>query len=81
MPLMTVLMMLQAATPVPVPAVVAVSEKKVCRRMDMTGSIIPFRRVCQTRAEWLKFDQASNEAWETARNSKNRSWSQSAPTN
>jgi predicted secreted protein len=31
-------------------------DKKVCRRIDVTGSIVGTRAVCHTKAEWAKID-------------------------
>jgi hypothetical protein len=31
-------------------------EKKICRRVEETGSIVPLRRVCHTKNEWAAID-------------------------
>lgn len=49
---------LQAAT-APAPD----AEKKVCRRVVSTGSIMP-RTKCRTKAEWAALDAAANQAAE-----------------
>ena len=72
-----IVMMLQTAAapaPVTVPAKAA-AEKKYCRPMVLTGSIMPGRRMCLTRAEWAKFDGSTEAAWERARYTGNRSYS------
>ncbi|MEI9926389.1 MAG: hypothetical protein WDN44_00010 [Sphingomonas sp.] len=47
----------------PAPAATPVPEKKVCRRYDVTGSILPAKRVCRTKQEWQAID--SNNAGTT----------------
>jgi hypothetical protein len=47
-----------AADPPPAPAK---HEKKVCRREDVVGSIIP-DHVCRTKAEWDQIDAQNAEA-------------------
>lgn len=37
-------------------------EKKICRRVDQTGSIIGGRRVCHTKVEWTQIDDANGRA-------------------
>ena len=34
-------------------------EKKVCRRLDQTGSILGGRPTCHTKAEWAQIDSAN----------------------
>lgn len=46
------------------------SEKKICRRMQVTGSILAGKRVCHTRAEWTEIDRANQDALEQARRSR-----------
>lgn len=41
------------ATPKPV------KEKKVCRRLDQTGSILGSRPTCHTKSEWAAIDAAN----------------------
>lgn len=53
----------QTATP---PATAATAEKpakekKLCRREEMTGSIMP-TRVCHTKDEWVQIDAANQKA-------------------
>ena len=43
-----------AAAPTP-----AKAEKKSCRSSGTTGSIMPGKRVCHTRAEWDQIDGAN----------------------
>lgn len=31
-------------------------EKKICRRVDVTGSYLGSKRVCRTKAEWQRLD-------------------------
>lgn len=52
----------QQAVPTPSPsAAPAQADKKVCRRLATTGSIMPGQRVCHTRSEWQAID-ATNAA-------------------
>ena len=37
-------------------------EKKVCRRIEVTGSIIGSKAVCHTKAEWTAIDEANSKA-------------------
>lgn len=37
-------------------------EKKVCRRIEVTGSIIGSKAVCHTKAEWTAIDEANAKA-------------------
>ena len=60
MPFAFVLLAAQAATPAPAAQPTpAPAERKICRSESVTGSIMPARRVCHTRAEWAAFDAAS----------------------
>ena len=43
------------------------SEKKICRSVEVTGSIMP-KRTCHTKAEWAQIDTANARAVENARN-------------
>ena len=52
-------------------------EKKICRDVMVTGSIMPGRRICRTAKEWQATDQANGDAFEAARYSRNRSWTKS----
>jgi hypothetical protein len=36
---------------------VAAKDKKVCRRQEVTGSIIGTKAVCHTRSEWQQIDE------------------------
>lgn len=44
----------------------AAVEKKICRSMVFTGSIMP-KRTCMTRAQWAKMQASTDAAWESAR--------------
>ena len=58
-----------AATPAaaaPATTAAAAPEKKICRSMVMTGSIMG-KRSCRTNAEWAKLQRSTDDAWETAR--------------
>lgn len=49
----------EAPAPTPAPA----PEKKICRMVEQTGSILLRKRYCLTRAEWDKFsDYTQNRA-------------------
>lgn len=34
-----------------------VKEKKICRRQEVTGSILGLRAVCHTKSEWQRIDR------------------------
>jgi hypothetical protein len=54
----------QAATPATAPAAAAekpAKEKKMCRREEETGSIMP-TRICHTKEEWVQIDDANQKA-------------------
>lgn len=38
------------------------TEKKICRRIETTGSILGGKRQCHTKAEWKSIDDANNDA-------------------
>jgi hypothetical protein len=54
----------QTTTPTPAapaaPTVAHVKEKKICRRQEVTGSIMP-ERVCHTSDEWAAIDEANRQ--------------------
>lgn len=56
---MLLMLALLAADPTPAPTPIAavppVKEKKLCRREEVTGSIMP-RSTCRTKAEWAAID-------------------------
>jgi hypothetical protein len=44
-------------------------DKKMCRKIETTGSIMPAKRVCRTKSEWAQIDQANgNNAERTMTN-------------
>lgn len=43
-------------------AVAPKPEKKICRRVEVTGSIIGSKAVCHTKAEWSAIDEANAKA-------------------
>jgi hypothetical protein len=44
-------------------------DKKICRRIETTGSIMPGKRVCRTKSEWAQIDRANgNNAERTMTN-------------
>jgi hypothetical protein len=47
-----------------------VEEKKVCRRIERTGSIMPAKSVCRKRSEWAQADAENRDAAEVARQSR-----------
>lgn len=49
-----------AATPMPA------AEKKTCRRETPTGSFMPGKPVCHTKAEWKEIDGSNSEAAQNA---------------
>jgi len=44
-----------------VPAAAPEKEKKICRREQVTGSIMQ-QRICHTREEWAAIDEANRQA-------------------
>ena len=63
--------LVQSAEAAPPPAAPAKPEKKVCRSMVMSGSIMP-KRACMSREEWAKLHASTSGAWEQARDK--RAW-------
>jgi hypothetical protein len=56
----------QAAAPVeaaPAPAPKAAKTKVVCKRFEDTGSLVRKRKVCHTRTEWSRLQQATQDEW------------------
>jgi hypothetical protein len=51
-------------------------EKKVCRRLDQTGSILGGRPTCHTKGEWAQIDDANarnaGKALDAGRDVRNR---------
>lgn len=43
------------------------SEKKICRRVQETGSIMGGRSICHSKSEWSAIDTANNDAAATSR--------------
>ena len=39
----------------------AAPEKKICRTIERTGSIMGGTRTCHTKAQWAAIDQANND--------------------
>lgn len=39
-------------------------EKKICRRLEVTGSILGSKPTCHTKAEWVAIDDANAKAAE-----------------
>lgn len=39
-------------------------DEVVCRRVEVTGSLVKRQRVCHTRATWQKMADAHREHWE-----------------
>lgn len=44
-------------------------EKKLCRKVAVTGTILGGKKVCRTRADWAAVDQANGENATRARDS------------
>ena len=56
-----VAMMLQtSAAPVSAIPASASNEQPVCRRIEVTGSLVRKERVCKTKAEWRTVDENGN---------------------
>ena len=47
-----------AAKPAPAPAK---ADRKVCRTVDTTGTIMGGTKTCHTKAEWAAIDQANGD--------------------
>ena len=43
------------------------SDKKICKRFRVTGSLAQTRKVCKTRMEWLRAQDESRDAGEGMR--------------
>ena len=39
----------------------AAEEKKICRKTEVTGSRLGSKKVCKTKAEWQRVDDAAQE--------------------
>jgi len=50
----------QATTPAPAAPAAAPQEKKICRREQVTGSIMQ-PRICHTKEEWAAIDEANRQ--------------------
>ena len=48
-----------AQTTTDAPAPKPVKEKKVCRRLEQTGSILGSAAICHTKSEWAQIDAAN----------------------
>lgn len=66
----TTLLLATALQAVPAAAPALEADKKICRRVVATGSIMP-RTKCRTRTEWAALDAAANEAAERAIDQRN----------
>lgn len=51
-------------------------DKKVCRRVETTGSIMPNKRVCRKKSEWAEVDRVNRDNTERAIANKPRSGNQ-----
>ncbi len=58
-----------APAPPPAPA------KKICRPMQLTGSIMPARPLCKTKAEWEAFDRGNAYKVKDINDPVRRGWS------
>ena len=45
-------------------AAVAAPEKKICKKVNRTGSLVATERVCMTARQWNKASDESKELWE-----------------
>lgn len=79
MMMIAAMLLIQAAAAPVEPTPPAARERKICRLMTCTGSIMP-QHQCMTRAQWAKLAADGNDAWETARHSSHRSWAKGPPT-
>lgn len=48
------------------PVMAVQAEEKVCRRLEVTGSLIP-KRVCRSKSEWEEIDKRNRELAERYR--------------
>ena len=44
-------------------------EKKICRRLETTGSLLPGKPTCHTKSEWAQIDQSNSEGVSAAQSS------------
>lgn len=44
-------------------------EKKICRRIETTGSLLPGKSTCHTKSEWAQIDQSNSEGVSAAQSS------------
>ena len=40
------------------------ADKRVCKRFEVTGSLVKKKKVCKTKAEWLRSQMEAREATE-----------------
>lgn len=62
---LALLMAPQTASPTPAPAPQAATageERKICRKVGVTGSRVSGKRVCHTAEEWRQMDLATQES-------------------
>ena len=55
-----VMLLQTAATPASATPAVATDDAPVCRRIEVTGSLVRKERVCKTRAEWRAAEDSGN---------------------
>ena len=58
-----------AASPTYTPA--AEPEKMICRKYDEIGSLVKKKRVCHTRADWRRIDDASRRGVQDIQDARN----------
>ncbi len=51
---------MQATTPTPATPAKDPGSERVCKRIEVTGSIARKERVCKTRAEWTRLAESGN---------------------
>ena len=51
------------------PVAAATPEKRICRSIELTGSIMGGHRLCKTKSEWARFDQGNSESVRLMRDS------------
>ena len=46
----------------------------ICRRIEITGSIVGGRRLCKTKDDWRKFDDGNHAKAESYNDPEKRGW-------
>jgi hypothetical protein len=62
----------------PAPTAAAESDRKICKRVPMSGTLAGYQRVCRTKAEWQQ--AANRDRDQHATGVKNGAWADKTET-